>query len=190
MKIKDADIIMVSGYRNSDPDHWQSRWEDKFSTARRVLQEDWLKPVVEDWTQKLLAEIKESSRPVVLVAHSLGCQVVVQTVARHAGEPALEGICGAFLVAPPDVENPSIKPKHLMTFGPYPRQRLPFPSIVVASSSDPFCELDVATEMASAWGAQFLSAGDSGHLNSKSGQGPWPEGLLAFGTFMAGLRAH
>ena len=46
-------------------------------------------------------------------------------------------MAGAFLVAPPDVANPGIRPKHLMTFGPYPRDKLPFPSITIGSRTIP-----------------------------------------------------
>jgi len=38
MKIRDADILIIPGYRNSEPDHWQSRWQAKMATARRVEQ--------------------------------------------------------------------------------------------------------------------------------------------------------
>ncbi|MWC39023.1 alpha/beta hydrolase, partial [Brucella abortus] len=26
MKVKDADILIIPGYTNSGPDHWQTRW--------------------------------------------------------------------------------------------------------------------------------------------------------------------
>ncbi|MGO8657408.1 alpha/beta hydrolase, partial [Rhizobium ruizarguesonis] len=35
MKASDADILIIPGYTNSGPGHWQSRWEAKLSTARR-----------------------------------------------------------------------------------------------------------------------------------------------------------
>jgi len=186
MKIKDAELLIVPGYTNSGPDHWQTRWETKFSSARRVEQDDWHKPVVEDWTEKLLACVAQSQRPVVAVAHSLGCQTLVQAMGRM-DVPRREKLAGAFMVAPPDVENPAIKPKPLMTFGPYPRDPLPFPSVVVASRNDRFCSYEVAADMANAWGSLLIDAGESGHLNSNSGHGPWPEGLLVFGEFMKRL---
>ena len=62
MKISQADLIMVPGYTNSDDDHWQSRWQRQMKTARRVEQEDWLKPVVEDWTDNLIAAIDRIRR--------------------------------------------------------------------------------------------------------------------------------
>ena len=96
-------------------------------------------------------------------------------------------ISGAFLVAPPDVENDAIRPRHLMTFGPYPRDPLPFPSVVVASRDDAFSSLESAEDIAGAWGSLFIDAGEAGHINADSGHGPWPEGLLTFGKFMSRL---
>ena len=186
MKISDADIIMVPGYTNSDPDHWQSRWQRQMKTARRVEQEDWLKPVVEDWTQNLINCINLSTKPIVLISHSLGGQVVAQSIAK-LNQKQRDQIKGAFIVAPPDVENPDIRPKHLMTFGPYPRDPFPFPSIVVASQNDDFCSYEVAGDMANAWGSLLVDARESGHINTKSGHGPWPDGLMVFANFMKKL---
>ncbi len=182
MKVKDADILIVPGYTNSGPDHWQTRWESHLSTARRVQQAEWTKPVREDWTATVAAAVNEAEKPVVIVAHSLGVATVVQAVADFRSR-----IAGAFLVAPPDVANPEIRPKHLMTFGPYPRSPLPFPSIVVGSSNDPFCELAVAEDIAAAWGSLFIHAGEAGHINAGSGYGPWPEGSMAFANFITRL---
>lgn len=182
MKVKDADILIVPGYTNSGPDHWQSRWQSKLSTARRVEQAEWSKPVREDWTQTLANAVNEATRPVVIVAHSLGVATTVQAVPQFANR-----VAGAFLVALPDVANPAIRPKHLMTFGPYPRDPLPFPSMVAASSNDPFCALDVAEDIAAAWGSLFVHAGDAGHINADSGFGPWPEGSMAFANFLTRL---
>ncbi len=182
MKVKDADILIVPGYTNSGPDHWQSRWEKKLSTARRVEQAEWSKPVVEDWTANVAKAVNEAEKPVFIVAHSLGVPTVIQAL------PRLEKpIAGALLVAPPDVANPSIRPRHLMTFGPYPRDPLPFPSITIASRNDPYCAFEVAEDIASAWGSLFLDAGEAGHLNSESGHGPWPEGSVVFAQFLSNL---
>lgn len=182
MKAKDADILIIPGYTNSGPDHWQSRWEAKLSTARRVNQAEWSKPVREDWVANVAAAVNEAERPVILVAHSLGVASAV-----HAVPAFRKSVAGAFFVAPPDVANPEIRPKHLMTFGPYPREPLPFPSITVASRNDPFCDFTVAEEAAAAWGSLFIDAGEAGHINTESGYGPWPEGSLAFAKFLSRL---
>lgn len=182
MKVKDADILIIPGYTNSGPDHWQTRWQAKLSTARRVEQEEWSKPVRDEWAGQVAKAVNEAQRPVVLVAHSLGVATAIQAI------PDFEKpVAGAFLVAPPDVANPDIRPKHLMTFGPYPRDPLPFPSVVVASRNDPFCALNVAEDLAGAWGALFIDAGDAGHINSDAGFGPWPEGSMVFAQFLSRL---
>jgi predicted alpha/beta hydrolase family esterase len=182
MKVKDVDILIIPGYTNSGPEHWQSRWEAKLSTARRVEQAEWSKPVREDWTAKVVEAVNCAEKPVVLVAHSLGIPAVI-----HALPEFRKPIAGAFLVAPPDVANPDIRPKHLMTFGPYPREPLPFPSLTVASRNDPYCAFEVAEDIAAAWGSLFLDAGEAGHINTDAGYGPWPEGSMAFAQFLSRL---
>ncbi|TIO23599.1 alpha/beta hydrolase [Mesorhizobium sp.] len=182
MKVRDADILIVPGYTNSGPDHWQSRWQSKLSTARRVEQAEWSKPVREDWTASVAKAVNEAERPVVIVAHSLGVAAVVQAMPQFQRR-----VAGAFFVAPPDVANPRIKPRHLMTFGPYPCEPLAFPSVVIASRNDPFCTFEVAEDIAGAWGSLFIDAGDAGHLNADSGFGPWPEGSMTFAKFLTDL---
>ncbi|MGE0501870.1 MAG: RBBP9/YdeN family alpha/beta hydrolase [Rhizobiaceae bacterium] len=184
MKVRDTDILMVPGYTNSGPEHWQTRWQQRLSTARRVEQAEWTKPVREDWTSTLADAVNSAERPVVAVAHSLGVATFIQAI------PAFrQRVIGAFLVAPPDVANAAIRPKHLMTFGPYPRDPLPFPTVTIASRNDPFCDFSVAEDLAAAWGSLFIDAGLAGHINADSGYGPWPEGSMAFAQFLSGLRA-
>ncbi len=184
MKVKDSDILMVPGYTNSGPEHWQTRWQSRLSTARRVEQAEWLKPVCEDWVAEVASAVNAAERPVVLVAHSLGIPTAIRAIPLFRRR-----VAGAFFVAPPDVANPQIRPKHLMTFGPYPRDPLPFPSVTVASSNDPFCTLEVAEDLAAAWGSLFIHAGEAGHINSESGYGPWPEGSMTFAQFISRLEA-
>ncbi|MCY6380371.1 RBBP9/YdeN family alpha/beta hydrolase [Hoeflea prorocentri] len=182
MKASEADILIIPGYKNSGPDHWQSRWQAKLSTARRVEQKSWEKPELEDWKTAIAAAVNESKRPVVIVAHSLGVSATVQAISEFE-----KPVVGAMLVAPPDVSNPKIRPKHLMTFGPYSRDPLPFPAMVIASRDDPYSSFDVADDTAAAWGALFMDAGNAGHINAESGFGPWPEGLMVFARFLSKL---
>ncbi len=182
MKAKDADILIIPGYRNSGPDHWQSRWEARISTARRVDQAAWAKPVREDWVARVVEAVNEAERPVVLVAHSLGIACAVHGIPQFRTP-----VAGAFFVAPPELTNRKIRPRHFMTFGPYPRDPLPFPAIVIASRNDHFGSFEAAEEIAAAWGARFLDAGEAGHINAESGFGPWPEGSLTFAQFLSTL---
>ncbi|MFB2553235.1 RBBP9/YdeN family alpha/beta hydrolase [Ensifer soli] len=182
MKVADADILIIPGYTNAGPDHWQTRWQQRLSTARRVEQAEWTKPVRDDWVMRVRAEIETATRPVVLVAHSLGVAAAV-----HACRDLTGRVAGGFFVAPPDVANPAIRPQHLSTFGPYPRDPLPFPSVVVASRNDPFGAYEQAADTANAWGSLLVDAGESGHINAESGHGPWPEGGMVFARFLSRL---
>jgi len=185
MKVKEADILIVPGFRNSGPEHWQSRWQEKLSTARRVEQRSWEKPEREAWANAIEEAVNAAERPVVLVAHSLGVPATLLAIPTFQ-----KVVAGAFLVAPPDVSDPNIRPKHFATFGPYALDRLPFPSITVASRNDSYCKLSTAEDLAAAWESLFIDAGDAGHIDTESGYGPWPEGLLAFANFLAKLKAE
>jgi len=184
MKAADADILIVPGYTNSGPEHWQSRWQRNLKTARRVEQAEWAKPVREDWVGQMVDCVNASRRPVVIVAHSLGVPTAIQAIPHFT-----QRVAGGFFVAPPDVANPDIRPRHLMTFGPYPSDPLPFPSIVIASRNDPFGSYEQAADMAAAWGSLLIDAGHAGHLNSESGHGPWPEGTMVFARFLSRLKS-
>ncbi|MBX4335560.1 RBBP9/YdeN family alpha/beta hydrolase [Bartonella raoultii] len=180
MKANQLDILIVPGYKGSGPDHWQTRWEQKLSTAHRVKQTHWSKPVCEEWVNEVKSAIACAQKPIFIIAHSLGVPTAI-----HAAVQNTEKIRGAFFVAPPDVANKKIRPKHLMTFGPYHRKKLPFPSVVIASRNDEFCQFSVAKSLATDWGAFFVDAGQSGHINAESGHGPWPEGLMVLSHFLA-----
>jgi len=182
MKARAADILIVPGYGNSGPEHWQTRWQNRIPSARRLEQRDWLKPVLEEWVATVVAEANAAEKPLVLVGHSLAVPTIIHAVPHITAK-----IAGAFLVAPPDVADPNIRPKHFMTFGPYPRERLPFPTMLVASRNDHYGAYEVAEELAEAWGALLMDAGEAGHINTDAGYGPWPEGSLAFAHFMAKL---
>lgn len=182
MKVKEADILIVPGQSNSGPTHWQSRWQARLSTARRVEQTDWELPERNAWAAEIAAAVNEAERPVVLVAHSLGVAAAMQALPAF-GRP----VAGAFFVAPPDLEASGEKPEWLAPFGPYPRDPLPFPSVLIASRNDPWCAYGVAEGIAAAWGSLLIDAGEAGHINADAGYGPWPEGTMVFAQFLSRL---
>lgn len=69
-----------------------------------------------------------------------------------------------------------------------PRQRLPFPALVVASRTDPRVSFEKAQEFAEAWGADIADAGDLGHMGNDAKLGLWPEGLLLLGRLLEKAR--
>jgi predicted alpha/beta hydrolase family esterase len=183
MKTSDCSILIVPGYTNSGTDHWQSRWERQLSTARRIEQESWDSPIKDQWIQRIVRDVEKARQPVVLVGHSLGVVAIA-----HAAPLLPKGrVQGAFLVSMPDVERPGFIPAIDRAFAPIPRDPLPFPSILVASRTDPHCDYEKAEDMAYSWGSAIVDAGDAGHLNTESGHGPWPEGLMRFAGFLKKL---
>lgn len=183
MRSSDSDLILVPGLNGSGPDHWQTRWEAKLSTARRVEQAEWDRPRRDAWVERIVEAVRASRRPAILVAHSLGVVAVA-----HAAPLMPAGIVrGAFLVAPPDLDDPGQLPDLDAAFAPLPRDPLPFSSLLVASRTDPYCTFERADDIAAAWGSVLVDAGASGHLNSESGHGPWPEGLMRLAGFLKGL---
>ncbi len=184
MKIADATVLLSPGYGLLEQEHWISRWSRQMSTASLITHKDVASPRREDWAGDIVMAVEASAKPVVLVGHSLGVIAIA-----HAAPFFPPGkVRGAFLVAPSDWEKPGLIPEHdEHDFSPIPRTRLPFATQMVASRNDPFCEFGKAKSLADAWGASLIDAGDAGHINLKSGQGPWPEGLTAFALFMKTL---
>lgn len=161
-------IIIVPGWRDSGPGHWQSLWTERLPGAVRVRQDDWVTPSRRAWIATLASTILQQNEPVVVVAHSLGC-----IATAHLPPDAAARIQGALLVAPADPERRAI----LSDFAPVPFQKLPYRNVLVASSNDPYCPVRLAGAYARAWGSEFVRLQDAGHINIESGHGEWPLGV-------------
>jgi predicted alpha/beta hydrolase family esterase len=168
-------FLIVPGLGNSGPEHWQTRWQQRLPRCSRVAQRDWDHPDRELWLQGLRRAIEAARGPVVAVAHSLGCALVVHAVARWPSLIA-RALRAALLVAPADVDSPAHTPPETRGFAPMPRARLPFPATVIASADDPYVAIDRARAFAAAWGAAFVDAGGVGHINAASDLRDWPAG--------------
>ena len=177
-------ILLIPGWRNSGPDHWQSRWQHTHGYLR-VEQHNWDFPLRGDWMMQL-EEAVLANPNAVLVAHSLGC-VLVAAWAAHSQNTHL--VKSALLVAPADVERPEMQ--HMLhSWSPIVRARLPFQSVVAASRNDPHCSLLRASGLALAWGSRLVDCGMSGHINSDSGLGDWPEGQALLQDLLKEERPH
>lgn len=165
-------VLLLPGWRNSGPAHWQTHWEAAHG-FERVEQADWEWPRRGDWMARLDEALLADARPALLVAHSLGCQLVAAWAAhsQHLGR-----VQATLLVAPPDTEREDLPPQ-LFNWRPMRRPRLPFAATVVASRDDPYCAFERAAGLAQDWGATLVDAGARGHLNGDSGLHDWPEGL-------------
>ena len=183
--------LILPGWQNSGPQHWQSLWETQLR-AQRVEQHDWIRPLRGDWITRLedhLLSISEhptqdirrlsvqnaskvEEKDILFIAHSLGCHLVS---AWAALSKQTHRIKGALLVAPPDGMRENF-PQELRSWRPPVLQKLPFPSICVISSNDPFCDQQSGKDMAAAWGSALIELGAKGHINADSGLRDWPQG--------------
>jgi len=182
MKAREADILIHPGLFGGTPENWYNRWAAGIGTAQ-TIEQDFANPDLGIWKANVLAAVHLAERPVVLVGHSAGALTLVHAARHLAGGR----VRAAFLVAPPDFEGDAAGLPGAENFLPVPRDPLPFPSILVASRDDPYCEMEVAEDWGNAWGSLFIDAGHSGHLNDESGHGPWPEGLMVFARMMSRL---
>ena len=167
--------LIVPGITNSSENHWQSRWErNEPERFRRIEQAEWDRPVCSEWVSKIESDVRAAGpENVVLVAHSLGCTAVAHWASRF-GTP----IKGAFLVAPSDCETEKYRSTFTSDgFAPIPLEKLPFRSLVVASTNDEWVGFERARQFADAWGSGFVSVGEKGHINPGAGFGEWNEGL-------------
>jgi uncharacterized protein len=172
-------FLIIPGLGSSGTVHWQSLWEKQYPERyHRVEQINWDLPVCHQWIEKLDEEVGKLTKPTFLIAHSLGCLTVVHWANKYASEM----VKGAFLVAPPDVEN-SRRLSFIEGFSPIPSLKLPFKSIVIASTNDQYASIERSNEFAFHWGSEFINIGKKGHINASSKFGNWEEGqdlLLKF----------
>jgi predicted alpha/beta hydrolase family esterase len=159
-------VLVVPGLHGSGATHWQSRWQRLYPAFKRVEQQHWDQPDLQVWSQRLQEVLQQSAQPTLIVAHSFGCLVTAHcATAAHEGQ---FNIAGALLVAPADPVKFHVVDEV--------QQALPFPSVVVASSNDPWMHAARAIHWAQVWGSGFVEAGALGHINAESGLGDWPTG--------------
>jgi predicted alpha/beta hydrolase family esterase len=174
-------FITIPGIDGSGLTHWQTHWEAADPSFRRFAPSSWEHPRLDDWIDALEHSVR-TTPGAVLVAHSLGCLLVV-----HWANRSTTGVAGAFLVSVPD-PNGSVFPHEAFTFHDVPLASLPFPALVLSSSTDQFGTLEYQKATASAWGASHIHIGAHGHINEASGLGSWPQGRELLTAFAAGLR--
>lgn len=166
-------FLILPGYGDSGPSHWQTLWE-KDPAFKRVRQRDWEHPDRREWVETLEKAVA-AEQETILVAHSLASLLVAHWAATSA--PATRArVTAALLVAPPDPAAP-VFPSAAIGFAPLPMEPLPFRSLLVSSSDDPYAAPEFARRCAAAWGSRHFEAGALGHINAQSRLGAWEEGL-------------
>lgn len=175
------DIITLPGLGGSGDNHWQTLWEPSDARFRRFQPASWDRPDRDDWEQSLERAIERCAGPPVLVAHSLACLLVAHWAARFPS-----AIAGAFLVAVPDPDGTSF-PREAAAFKQVPDRALRFPSLIIASTDDPYGDIEITRQRARAWKSGLIVLGALGHINASSGIGDWAQGRALLDAFSAGL---
>jgi predicted alpha/beta hydrolase family esterase len=79
-------VLLVPGYLNSGPDHWQSHWEKRWPQVRRVDLGRWDAPDRELWQERFQAAVQACSEPRAPWLIGLTCPVRSrQSLALKAG---------------------------------------------------------------------------------------------------------
>lgn len=177
-------LLIIPGLGDSNENHWQSFWLQKFKNATKVVQQNWDQPQLEHWLESLHQSIQQTSGPTILIAHSLAVSLVLHYLSKQQ-QP---NIVGAMFVAPADVNSPEHTPDFLRHFSPIPTQRLNIPSLVVASENDQYMSLERAKELAHCWGSNFINSGQKGHINAESGLQDWEEGQAYLQQFIRSIK--
>lgn len=170
----DSTVLIIPGLRDHVEEHWQTFLASKLQKIRTVPPAEINKLNCANRVARIQAELEKIQGPVILVAHSAGVLMTVHWAAQHQAN-----IHGALLVTPPNLaqqwpENyPSPDVLHQEGWDPLPDQKLPFPSIVVASTNDHLASFESVVSLAEVWGSELINAGAVGHLNPASGFGEW-----------------
>jgi predicted alpha/beta hydrolase family esterase len=159
------EFVLVPGFKDSGPEHWQSFWQRKIPVFRRITQHRWDDPDVEHWVHAINRLLETHTRPAVLIGHSLGA-LACACVAGD-GHPRVAGL---MLVAPAE-------PARFEADARVPQRNLGAPTLVAASEDDPLMSMTRAQHWAQVWGADLVDLGEAGHINAEAGFGPWPHGL-------------
>ena len=177
--MSDATVVLVPGLRGHVEDHWQTRLAASLPGARMVTPLGRSNAGLRARVTMLDHVVQQVAGPVILVAHSAGVLVTAHWAAQYSPTRVL----GALLATPPTLatelpaEYPSIAELRAHGWLPIPRQPLPFPSIVAASSNDPLANPVRLGSLAASWGSRVHDLGAVGHLNPASWFGDWPEAV-------------
>ncbi len=165
-------VLIAPGYGSSGPNHWQTLWQKENPEFIRIEQKSWFEPVAEEWIESIERQVAQTNGNTIIVAHSLACIALTLWAQRTQLK-----IKGALLIAPADTESEDFR-LTVRGFDHIPLKPLPFRSIVVSSSNDPFCQIERAEWLAARWGSRFINVGNKGHINADSDLGEWREGRI------------
>lgn len=173
--MKQIIILILPGWKDSEPEYWQGIWLKKYPNALKVRQDNWMFPEKSAWVKTIndyIEHYKENN--IIFVGHSLACATFVYWSEMYSADTSAS-IKGTLLVSPSDMDVVDF-PKEVNGFPPMPLEPLNCKTIVAASENDPFVSMDRAKYFAHSWKARLINIGPHGHINVEAGFGEWPEG--------------
>lgn len=172
-------VLNIPGWKNSREGHWQTIWEASDpSVFSRIQQDNWQHPTKEHWVPIIAQAIQQAGQDVLVTAHSIGVTAFIHAVHEYELQ-----VKGALLVTPSDPQHPDC-PEELKNFQVIPNKKLPFHTILVASTNDTAIDFPKAVELAVDWQCTLQVLENAGHLTPKDGFGAWPEGKRLLKQFV------
>ena len=175
-------FVIIPGIDNSDQAHWQSIWETEWgASAARIDVASWEKPELDDWcwpsTAPCVRRVRAQSWSPTALA------VWLPPSGRQPTPPCPEGCSwSAHRTLAVHLSRVSWPALLLSTPNPYIPQAWLCPA-----TTNSFCTLERAEQLARGWGLPLISVGPLGHINSASGLGRWEDGRALLTAFTAGL---
>lgn len=160
-----VDLVLVPGFKNSGPEHWQSLWEAHSPAFLRITQKRWDNPDVDLWVDAIRRLLATRDRPAILIGHSLGALASICVAADHHPH-----VAGLMLVA-------TARPSRFEAMDRVPHHALDVPAMMIASQNDPMMRFTRAEYWSRVWNADLIDLGEAGHINAEAGFGLWWQGL-------------
>jgi chromosome partitioning protein len=165
-------VLCCPAGRTPGPQHWQSRWEQLhgYRAGRTTRLDAALARRLDARLEEVVLARAEAGAGtgLVLVAHSLGCQLVAAWAAHSPCGTACRARCW-WRQGIRSARNCG----QLASWSPAVLQRLPFPQPPAGQPGRPLLQLRTGAAFADAWGAEFVDYGAAA-INADSGLGDWP----------------
>ena len=150
--------LIIPGLYSSGPGHWQTWFEEQIPGTVRVIQSDWTKPDLPDWSRRVRRDLLKESGSCIFssaTASAYSPPFMPPPILATESTP----LCWLPLRTPTGSASPLCSRKSHCRFPP---SSLPV-------RNDPWMNLWSAAGWADRWGADFVNLGEAGHINAEFG---------------------
>lgn len=166
-------VLILHGWEGSPKECWQSWLAEELLYANCIVAYPELlnksNPVKNEWLDQV-STLLVQFQPDIVICHSLANILWFHLCNEHRISSYIEKL---FLVAVP---HDARGEEAIASFFPYKTPQKLFSNTVtcIASDNDPYCSVTEAKVLANALHINLMLLKDAGHINEKSGFGPWP----------------